>query len=120
MKTKFNPEKFSFAEMTSNGNGKTSGSGTMGALICVVGSVCFLLGCIDKMWVSKDIDIITQAIVFTGLGAGLLGLRKYKASTEKSSFAVDGDAELLPKANKPDACTCPDGCMCGNCDKCKG
>lgn len=108
MKFKFNPEKFSFAQMTSNGDGKTSSSGTMGILICTVGSLCFLLGCIDKMWVSKDIDIVTQAIVFTGIGAGLLGLRKYKASTETEQ----------PVEEKKPECTCPEGCLCGNCERC--
>lgn len=68
-------KKFSFAEMTSNNNGKTSGTGTMGIYICLIGGICFLMGCIDKMWISKDIDIITQSIIFTGIGAGLLGVR---------------------------------------------
>lgn len=69
-------DKFSFAQMTSNSDGKTSGSGTMGVLICTVGSLCFLLGCVDKMFIGKDIDILNQAIVFTLIGAGLLGYRK--------------------------------------------
>lgn len=69
-------ERFSFAQMTSNNDGKTSGSGTMGVLICTVGALCFLLGCVDKMFIGKDIDILNQAIVFTLIGAGLLGYRK--------------------------------------------
>jgi hypothetical protein len=69
-------ERFSFAQMTSNNDGKTSGSGTMGVLICTVGALCFLLGCADKMFIGKDIDILNQAIVFTLIGAGLLGYRK--------------------------------------------
>lgn len=75
-----NINKFSFAEMTSNNDGKTSASGTMGILVCVVGTVCFFIGCLDKVFVSKDIDIITQSIIFVGIGASLLGLRKYKAA----------------------------------------
>jgi hypothetical protein len=75
-----NIKRFSFAEMTSNNDGKTSASGTMGVLICVIGTFCFLVGCLDKIFVSKDIDIITQSIIFVGIGASLLGLRKYKAS----------------------------------------
>ena len=69
--------KFSFAQMTSNESGKTSASGTMGILICTVGTVCFLLGCVDKLFLSKDIDVITQSIVFVGIGVSLLGLRKF-------------------------------------------
>lgn len=70
--------KFSFGQMTSNSDGKTSGSGTMGILICTVGTLCFLLGCVDKMFLSKEIDVITQSMLFVGIGAGLLGYRKSK------------------------------------------
>ena len=68
--------KFSFGQMTSNADGKTSGTGTMGILICTVGTLCFLLGCIDKMFLSKSIDVISQSIIFVGIGAGLMGYRK--------------------------------------------
>ena len=74
--TKLNFDKFSFAQMTSNSNGKTSGSGTMGVLICTVGSLCFLIGSVDMMFFSKSTDILVQSIIFTGIGAGLLGYRK--------------------------------------------
>jgi hypothetical protein len=73
---KLDINKFSFAQMTSNSDGKTSGSGTMGILICAVGSICFLLGCLDVMFFSKTIDILTQSIIITGIGASLLGYRK--------------------------------------------
>ena len=55
-----NMEKFSFAQLTSNSNGKTSGSGTAGLYIVFIGGLCFLLGCIDKMFLDKSIDILTQ------------------------------------------------------------
>jgi len=104
-------ERFSFAQMTSNADGKTSSSGTMGVLICTVGAVCFLLGCIDKMWLSKDVDIITQSIIFTSIGAGLLGLRKYQEMNNNSTDAV--------KESGSNECQCPEGCKCGNCEKCQ-
>ena len=77
-----NIKKFSFAEMTSNSNGKTSGSGTMGTYIVIIGGICFLMGSIDKMFLSKDIDVITQSIIYTGIGATLLGYRKSKDNSE--------------------------------------
>ena len=81
--------KFSFSQMTSNSDGKTSGSGTMGILICTVGAICFLLGAVDKMFVSKNIDVMTQSILFVGIGAGLLGYRKSKdARTVKEEPVV--------------------------------
>ncbi len=76
-------DRFSFAQMTSNENGKTSASGTMGILICVVGTLCFLLGCLDKMFLNKDIDVITQSIIFVGIGAGLLGYRKSRTAVDR-------------------------------------
>jgi len=107
-------DNFSFAQMTSNSNGKTSGSGTMGVLICVFGSVCFLLGCLDKMWVSNTIDIITQSIVFTGIGAGLLGYRKSKDGGVKEE--VVEETVVTEQSSSCDCC--PEGCECGDCKKC--
>jgi hypothetical protein len=75
-KRKLNINKFSFAELTSNQDGKTSGSGTMGVLICTIGCLTFLVGCVDKIFFSEDVDILVQTIIFTGIGATLLGVRK--------------------------------------------
>lgn len=80
-------DRFSFAQMTSNENGKTSASGTMGVVICIIGTLCFFLGCVDKMFLNKDIDVITQSIIFVGIGAGLLGYRKSRASKEKKEIS---------------------------------
>lgn len=86
--------KFSFGQMTSNSDGKTSGSGTMGILICTVGAVCFLLGAIDKLFVSGSIDVITQSIIFVGIGASLLGYRKSKESAVTTPTDTTGDQQL--------------------------
>ena len=75
--------KFSFAEMTSNDDGKTSGSGTVGIIISFVGGLCFLLGAVDKMFLSGTVDILTQSIVVIGIGVGLLGYRKGKSTDAK-------------------------------------
>ena len=78
-----NIKQFSFAEMTSNSSGKTSGSGTAGLYIVFIGGLTFLMGCVDKMFLNKDIDVITQSIVLVGIGATLLGYRKSKDKTEE-------------------------------------
>jgi hypothetical protein len=75
--------KFSFAEMTSNDDGKTSGSGTVGVVISFIGGLCFLLGTVDKMFFSGTVDVLTQSIIVIGIGAGLLGYRKGKSSNSK-------------------------------------
>ena len=81
VKMKCNIHKWSFSEMTSNGDGKTSSSGTMGSLIIFIGCVTFLIGCIGRVvFDSNDIDVITQSIIFVGIGAGLLGYRKSKGT----------------------------------------
>ena len=80
MSLKPNIGKFSFGELTSNSNGKTSGSGTAGLYIVFIGGICFLLGCIDKMFLDESLDILTQSIVLIGIGASLLGYRKSKDS----------------------------------------
>lgn len=68
--------KFSFAEMCSNENGKTSGSGTIGVIVSLTGSLTFLLGALDKMFFSGTVDILTQSIMVITIGVGLLGYRK--------------------------------------------
>lgn len=73
-------EKFSFGQLTSNSDGKTSGSGTAGLYIVFIGGICFFLGCIDKMFLDKNVDILTQSIIFISIGAALLGYRKSKDS----------------------------------------
>jgi len=65
--------KFSFGQLTSNQDGKTSGSGTAGILICFIGAICFFYGCIRNNTV-----IMTSALTMTTIGAGLLGYRKAK------------------------------------------
>lgn len=86
--------KFSFAQMTSNSDGKTSGSGTMGILICTVGTLCFLLGCIDKLFINNDIDVITQSLIFVGIGAGMLGFRKSQEKHINAAKATEQSEQL--------------------------
>jgi len=82
-----NIKEFSWAELFSNESGKTSATAFCGVVICISGTLCFVLGCVDKMYVSKTIDIITQSIVFVGIGATLMGVRKVFDSrkTEEST-----------------------------------
>ena len=96
-----NVSKFSWAELFSNGDGKTSGTAFCGIVICMVGSFCFLLGCIDKMFISSSIDVISQSIMFVGIGSGLLGFRKFvdskKPAAETPSEPETSNEEELIK-----------------------
>lgn len=84
--------KFSFAEMTSNDDGKTSGSGTVGIVISFIGGLSFLLGAIDKMFLSGTVDILTQSIIVIGIGVGLLGYRKGKSTDAKIAESSSEEA----------------------------
>jgi hypothetical protein len=89
-------ERFSFGQLTSNSDGKTSGSGTAGLYIVLIGGICFLMGCIDKMFLNDSVDIITQSIVFAPIGAALLGYRKSKdngINHIEENGDVGGDSE---------------------------
>lgn len=70
--------KWSFAQMTSNSDGKTSSSGTMGVYVIVLSMIGFLFGCVEFHFSGKaDIMMYSSANVL--VGAGLLGYRKSKA-----------------------------------------
>ena len=94
-----NISKFSWAELFSNSDGKTSGSGFSGVIICLVGTLCFFLGCIDKMFISKEVDIITQSIVFVGIGATLLGARKFLGAKAEPEEKVEDQPEPIQQIN---------------------
>lgn len=98
-----NISKFSLAEIFSNNDGKSSGTAFTGVIICLVGTLCFFLGCIDKMWITHTTDVITQSIVLVGIGAALLGVRKVVSSKTPSdpSPVVNGDVPLDIPADKP-------------------
>ena len=70
-------KKFSFAEMTSNNTGKTSGSGVLGISSGLVGCLMLLVGTIDKMFISKTTDVLSYGLYTLGFGSSLLGARHY-------------------------------------------
>lgn len=82
-------KKFSFGEMTSNDTGKTSSTSTAGVYIIFIGGLCFLLGCIDKMFLDKSIDIINQSVMFTTIGAALLGVKNIVGSGKKTEAPAE-------------------------------
>jgi hypothetical protein len=97
-----NIEKFSFGEMTSNNNGKTSATSTAGLYIIFIGGLSFFLGVIDKMFLDKTIDVINQAVMFTTIGAALLGVKNIvgakndKAATEAAKATEESADENSP------------------------
>jgi hypothetical protein len=93
-----NINKFSFAQMTSNANGKTSSSGTMGVYIIIFSMIAFLYGCIE-FHSSNKADIMMYASANILVGAGLLGYRKSK---DKATVEVETpEVEVKPEEQPP-------------------
>jgi hypothetical protein len=95
--------KFSFAQMTSNSDGKTSASGSMGVACMMTGLLAFLVGAVDH-FIHSNNDIMTQSMILVTLGAGLLGYRKSRpegpASIENPEAAKVEPDEKLNEAVK--------------------
>ena len=69
---------FSFSEMTSNSDGKTSGSGFAGLVIVLIGALSFITGVILIVLGMDDNEIMIQSIALIYAGAALLGVRKIR------------------------------------------
>ena len=85
--------KFSFAEMTSNSNGKTSGSGVAGLFIVLIGALSFITGVILIVLEKNQQDLLIQSIAIIYAGAALLGVRKLRNSR---TYYNDNDEPQLP------------------------
>jgi hypothetical protein len=94
-----NIKKFSFGEMTSNNNGKTSATSTAGLYIILIGGISFLLGVIDKMFIDKSVDIINQSVMFTTIGAALLGVKNVMGA--KNSEVTPTETPTEPTEDQP-------------------
>lgn len=91
-----NPNQFSLAQMCSNSDGKTSGSGTMGVLTITVGLLTFIMGAVHDFALGGTGSIMTQSIIVISLGTGLLGYRKSKGSTlTKEAVAEQEEAKPI-------------------------
>ena len=80
-------KKFSFGEMTSNSNGKTSATSSSGIYIIFIGGLAFSMGVINAMFMDKSVDIISQSVIFTGIGAGLLGVKNFTSAKNQLAEA---------------------------------
>jgi len=94
-------QKWSFGEMTSNTDGKSSVTSTSGFIIVMVGAFSFLLGVVDKMFLDKSMDVINQAVAFTMIGAALIGYKNYtghKVSIAQTEAKTNDESKNLPSA----------------------
>lgn len=76
-------EKFSIAQMTSNADGKTSGSGFIGVYAGFVGVTCFLIGAISYTFSDKpDQMVMMNSTGLIAIAVTLLGYRKNQSTKE--------------------------------------
>jgi len=95
-----NITKFSFAEMTSNNNGKTSATSTSGVYIIFIGGLSFFMGVLDTIFFNKTLDIINQAVLFTTIGAALLGVKNVVGKSQKpEEFKDEASDQVDPIIN---------------------
>jgi hypothetical protein len=97
-----NLKKFSFGEMTSNDNGKTSATSTAGLYIIFIGGASFLAGVVDKMFFNNTLDVINQAVMFTTIGATLLGVK----NVTRAKKSVTETAPQVCSVCNNTPCTC--------------
>lgn len=79
--------KFSFPQLVSNSNGKTSGSGFCGVYIVVLSMLTFIYGCYE-FHISGKADIMMYASANIIVGSGLLGYRK---SIDKNNVRANSE-----------------------------
>ncbi len=88
-------KKFNFQELTSNRNGKTSGSGTAGLFLILIGGFGFVDGVFYSTIMHKAdvvnaaLTVITQSLIIITVGAALLGYRKSKENVLNDTNIVD-------------------------------
>lgn len=74
-------KKFSFHELTSNANGKTSASGVAGLFVILISGLSFFIGALTYIISEPDATILTESVFLAGIGATLLGVRKVQNRT---------------------------------------
>lgn len=86
--------KFSLSQMTSNSDGKTSSTGTMGCLTIGVGLLAFLVGVLDSILWTKTTNVMLQSLALIGAGHTMLMYRKSKdAKVIKPETEVEPEPE---------------------------
>ena len=88
--------KFVFSEVFNNSDGKTSGSGFIGVIMGLVGSLGFIAAIVGYFLELPDtIPFMQQTIFFIGSATVLLGVRKFagKGQSDAGNTQVDVDGD---------------------------
>ena len=90
-----NLNKFSWPQLVSNNDGKTSATGFCGVITILTGVLCFIAGVVDKMYLTHTTDVMLYSSGLITLGSTLLGVRKMKQGKSISDEATTL-ANILP------------------------
>lgn len=74
--------------LTNSNDGKLSITKLAGAVIILVGTFGFIYGIVDKTALSNTANILDESVLFTSLGAALLGVKNIWSGTKNKSDAV--------------------------------
>ena len=92
MDNQFDANKFNFRETFTNSNGKTSGSGFLGIVVGLVGSLTVLTALTGYFLKYPDTMLILgKGIEIIAIGAALLGVRKAAYAYSSSKNKTDND-----------------------------
>ena len=83
--------KFSFAEMFSDLNGKTSGTAVCGVIISLIGAICFLMGTIKFTFFSVSAGfetVLLQSVAVITLGVGIITVRNFNPTKDTTNTEV--------------------------------
>lgn len=81
---RFDKNRFSFLELITNDNGKKSLSGLAGFMIITTGVLAFICAVIGYfLKFPLTLELLNIVVLYTTVGAGLLGLRKLKKEDKK-------------------------------------
>jgi len=72
--------KFSFPEMCSSANGKTSGSGVAGLFVIFVGTICFAIGTFKS-----EPNTLIQSLALVTLGTSLIAIKKLNPTKDTTN-----------------------------------
>lgn len=86
-----NINTFSWPQLFSNNDGKTSGSGFLGVIIGLTGCIAFLMGVIDTIFITKGSIIINASTTIIGIGAATLAARKFISRNKENTISTTID-----------------------------
>jgi hypothetical protein len=92
MSATFDPKKFVFHETFTNQNGKQSGSGFVGVILCLVGAAAFIAAMVGYfLQIPNTLEIMGKILELVAAATILLGVRKISGNFVKTNGNGNGN-----------------------------